>query len=116
LENDRGVLQKIREILAEKHSLWAGLEQSRQRLIKLYRDTPEVLIADRRYGFISGIGQEACKTGVEFRHDLSDHIDAVATHPILGIPIFLGLMYLTFYLTFTLANPLMRMIEYGLHH
>ncbi len=113
LENDPGVLRKVREILPEPHPLWTCLAHSRQKLFKLYGDNPEILIADRRYGFISGVGQETCKTGVEFRHDLSDHIDSVATHPILGLPIFLGLMYLAFYLTFTLANPLTRLIEYG---
>jgi ferrous iron transport protein B len=80
----------------------------------LDRDPSEVLIADRRYGFISEVVQESCATGVEFRHDLSDHIDAVATHPVLGLPIFLGLMYLTFYATFAIANPLTRLMEYSI--
>ncbi len=79
------------------------LEKSRRRLETLFKDSPDVLIADRRYGFISGACQETIKQTAESRHDISDKIDAVLTHPYLGLPIFAGLMYLVFYLTFTVA-------------
>jgi len=114
LENDSAIHDRLRETFARDHPLWTTLDQARQRLQRLYGDTPEILIADRRYGYISGIWQEVVKTGVEFRHDLSDHIDAVLTHSILGLPIFLALMYLVFYLTFTLAAPPMHAIEWGI--
>ena len=72
---------------------------------------PETAIPCLRYGFISGACQEAVRSTVEFRHTVSDRIDSVVTNRILGIPIFLGLMYLVFFLTFTLGERPMGWIE-----
>lgn len=74
-------------------------------------DVPETAIASARYGFISGACQECVTTTVEARHNMSDAIDSVLVNRVLGIPIFLGLMYLVFQLTFTLGNPFMGWIE-----
>ena len=82
-----------------------------QRLEATLGDNPEALIAERRYGFISGACQEAVRSTVESRHSMSDQIDAIATNRVLGLPIFLGLMYAVFQLTFTLGGPPMEWIE-----
>ena len=84
-----------------------------QHLESVLGDSPEALIADRRYGFISGACQEAVKSTVESRHTMSDHIDSVVTNRFMGWPIFLGLMYAVFHLTFTLGSPPMEWIEGG---
>lgn len=78
---------------------------------KILGDTPETAIASARYGFISGACQECVTTTVEARHNMSDAIDSVLVNRVLGIPIFLGLMYLVFQLTFTLGDPFMGWIE-----
>jgi ferrous iron transport protein B len=82
-----------------------------QQLETTLGDNPEALIAERRYGFISGACQEAVRSTVESRHSMSDQIDAIATNRVLGLPIFLGLMYAVFHLTFTLGGPPMGWIE-----
>lgn len=69
------------------------------------------LIADRRYGYISGACQEAVSNSVDERHTWSDRIDTVLTHPVLGLAVFLGVMYLVFKLTFSLGGPPMGWIE-----
>lgn len=74
-------------------------------------DSPETAIASARYGFISGACQETVTSTVEARHTLSDSIDSVLVNRVLGIPIFLGLMYAVFQLTFTLGDPFMEWIE-----
>ena len=88
-------------------------DESARRLESLLGDSPEALIADRRYGFISGACQEAVRSTVESRHTGSDRIDAVVTNRALGLPIFLALMYAVFHLTFTLGDPPMGWIEAG---
>ena len=106
LEQDEEVLSSIhdRQVLdAAAHSV--------NHLRMIFRDEPEVVIADRRYGFISGACQEAVKSTVESRHDVSDTIDAIVTHPLLGVPIFLSLMYLVFFVTFKLGEYPMRWLE-----
>lgn len=77
-----------------------------------FADVPASVIADRRYGYISGACQEAVRLTAEIRHSISDKADAIITHRILGIPIFLGLMYLVFTLTFKLGEPAMKMFEW----
>ncbi|NBB95177.1 MAG: ferrous iron transport protein B [Planctomycetes bacterium] len=103
---------QVREHLAN-NGLIDEADKAAQRLESLLGDSPEALIADRRYGFISGACQEAVRSTVESRHNLSDRIDAVVTNRLLGIPIFLGLMYAVFYLTFTVGDPFMGWIEGG---
>ena len=106
LEDDDDVREKIasEEILALARERTAHLERVRG-------DSPQVLIADRRYGFISGACQEAVRRTVEARHIHSDKIDAVLTHRVVGLPIFLALMYMAFHLTFTLGEAPMDWIE-----
>lgn len=75
-------------------------------------ENPEIYMAGRRYGYISGACQETIKTTAELRHNYSDMIDAVVTHRVIGLPIFLFFMYLTFFLTFKLGSYPMSWLEY----
>jgi ferrous iron transport protein B len=81
------------------------------RIEKHFGDRSEIVIADQRYGFISGACQEAVTKTSEVRHDTSDRIDDIVTSELLGVPIFLMLMYLLFKLTFALGAPPMALIE-----
>lgn len=90
------------------------VETRQKRLSELGGDLPEMLIADRRYGFISGACTETVRTTAELRHTRSDRIDSVLAHPLLGIPIFLAIMYTVFSVTFTLGAPLMEWLEAGI--
>lgn len=78
-------------------------------------DSPEIILADRRYGYISGACTESILSTVERRHDASDQVDRVITHPLLGLPIFALMMYLLFQLTFWIGNPLSDLIDSGIH-
>lgn len=90
------------------------VEEERSRLEGLYKDSAEVLVAEARYGYISGIVQEVLKVGPSVRHDISDYIDTIIIHPLLGLPIFLAIMYAIFYLTFKLGEYPTLLIERGL--
>ena len=106
LEGDKDVLNLVPSpIVAEE------LKRAEQDIEQILGDTSETAIASARYGFISGACQECVTTTVEARHNMSDAIDSVLVNRVLGIPIFLGLMYLVFQLTFTLGDPFMGWIE-----
>lgn len=61
----------------------------------------EEAIADLRYVLINEILKEAVtKEKKEAAPSWQDKLDAIVTHPVLSIPIFLGLVYLVFKLTF----------------
>jgi ferrous iron transport protein B len=106
LENDKDVRENI-----TSPQIHEAVEQATVHLEKIFGDHPEIVIAERRYGLISGVCQETVRSTPEARHDMSDHIDAVLTNRVLGLPIFLGLMYFVFHLTFTIGDPPMRWIE-----
>ncbi len=84
---------------------------SAEHIKDIFGDEPEIIMADRRYGFISGACQETIKCTIESRHSRSDMIDAIVTNRILGLPIFLILMYLVFQLTFTIGIYPMSWLE-----
>jgi len=91
----------------------AAVASARSRIKELLRDEAETVIADRRYGFISGACTEAVKATVERRHDMTDSIDAVVTSKVFGVPIFVVMMYLVFYATFKLGKWPMIGLEHG---
>ncbi|MGD8413511.1 MAG: ferrous iron transport protein B, partial [Candidatus Latescibacterota bacterium] len=88
-------------------------DKSSDHIERLYGESPEMVIAEGRYNLISAVCRDAVKGPVVERRSKSDRIDSVVTHRILGIPIFLTLMYLVFELTFTLGAPVMDLIEAG---
>jgi ferrous iron transport protein B len=106
LENDADIRAK-----ADSPEIAEQVERSARYIEKMFGDSPGTSIAGSRYGFISGACQEAVRSTIEIRHNRSDKIDAVVTNRVLGIPIFLGLMYLLFSLTFTLGELPMGWIE-----
>ncbi|MCP4650829.1 MAG: ferrous iron transport protein B [PVC group bacterium] len=112
LEKDDEVLRKIKKSKYADEVLEQS-EQSIQYLEGIFNDTPEAIIADGRYGFISGACSEAVGLNYELRHSVSDKIDGFLINKFLGLPIFLGLMWIVFKLTFTVSIPLMNLIESG---
>ena len=106
LEKDRDILARI-----DSAEINEQVERSTVYVEKMVGEAPETSVAGSRYGFISGACQEAVRSTIEIRHTISDRIDSVVTNRVLGIPIFLGLMYLVFSLTFTMGDPPMKWIE-----
>jgi ferrous iron transport protein B len=88
-------------------------EQSLAHLRSIYGDETETVIADARYGFISGLLKDVLKKPPIERLTLSDKIDGVVVNRWLGIPLFLGIMYVAFQFVFTLSVPFMDWINAG---
>ncbi len=107
LEQDRDILDAVTD-----SAVLEGVDRSVEHLKGLFNDLPEIVVADRRYGFISGACQQTIKNTVELRHSTSDLIDTVVTHRVLGLPIFMLLMYIVFWLTFTLGEKPMEGLDW----
>ncbi len=56
----------------------------------------EFLIADGRYGFVHALVAETVRKGGRARRSVSDLVDRVVLDRWLGVPVFLGVMYLMF--------------------
>ena len=112
LERDAEVTKRVRDSLYSD-KIMTQVEKSITQLKNIFGDSPEAIIADRRYGYISGACREAVKKNPEERQILSDKIDQVLVNRVLGLPIFLTLIWLLFNFTFKLSGPLMGFIEMG---
>ncbi len=111
LENDTNIINIVKSYFSESSELFETLSNATKRITEIYGDDPSAVIAERRYGFISGAVTQAVQYNVEKRHDMSDKIDKVLTNRLFGIPIFFLMMYLTFWFTFTVGEAPMGWIE-----
>lgn len=70
-------------------------------------------IINEKYDYIEEIISE-CLVNKESKSERTDQIDRLLTHPVLGIPVFLGIMALVFFFTFTVGDFLKGYFEAGL--
>ena len=88
-------------------------DESLAHLRKIHGDDAETLIADARYGFISGLVKDVLKKPAVEKVTATDRIDRLVLNRWLGIPIFLAILYGLFQFTFTLSVPFMDWINAG---
>lgn len=80
-------------------------------LEKFYGDAVDLVIADRRYGFINGLVRQTLRTSSPDRWTLTDRIDDVVTHRWLGLPFFLAVMYVIFRLVIDVSAPFLNWVD-----
>lgn len=85
-------------------------------LEKDFKEDTESMIADAKYGFISGALRETYSENKLRRKNKTETeiIDTFLTHKVFGLPIFMFFMWLMFYSTFTLGEFPMQWIESGI--
>ena len=109
LEGDPEVLNFLKERAGLNGELSAILEAARKEISEKLGEDPEAAIAEARYLSI----KEILKDPVHYepKKTLTDRIDAIVCHKILGLPIFLAVMTLLFQAVFAWATPFMDMID-----
>ncbi len=105
-ENDSEIVKQVND-----KALLGRVEGLRQAFEAETEDPPEVRTAEAKYGWISGLVAETTESTAANKFDTSDRIDSIVLSRVLGIPIFLALMYVMFQLVFTLAEKPMEWIE-----
>jgi ferrous iron transport protein B len=114
LEEDRDILAKLQALQNAGHDtdhLLHEAEQSVAHLREIYGDDADTLIADRRYGWIHGLMKEVVHRTRPDRLTRSDKIDKIATHRLVGVPIFLAMMWAVFKITTDIVNPYVEWIS-----
>ncbi len=94
LEND----SKVIEGMSLSVSLRATADDLRKGLEAKHDDDIESIVTDERYQFIQKVSAAAVKKGKE-KMTVSDKIDRIVTNRILGIPIFMAVMFLVYYVS-----------------
>ncbi len=97
--------------LDEFQSVHNEVEAQIKHLLDQHAIEADTFMADRRYAMLSGACRDTITITQERRREISDKIDAVLTNKFLGFPIFLAIMYATFWFTFTVAEPPMEWID-----
>ena len=104
LEGDKEICQMLEKV-GKEYPKWASLCEKEKQHLKydLGADEDiETVFANQKYGFISGALRETYVQNTN-KTDISHMIDEVVTHRAWGYPIFLLLMWLMFYCTFSLG-------------
>lgn len=70
--------------------------EAKRRVLEEEKVEPDVLIANARYDYIHGVVEKSVHRA-EQKRSMSDRVDDVVLNRFLGIPIFLGVMYLAFW-------------------
>lgn len=104
LEADADIIEHVRT-LPNGEKVIEIAKQSSEKLKSWLGDDVDMLIADRRYGFINGIVRQALKRPSMDRITLTDRIDDIVTHKWLGLPIFFTMMYIMFRLVIDVSAP-----------
>ncbi len=87
--------------------------ESLAHLRKVHGDDAETLIADARYGFISGLLKDVLEKPAIERVTATDRIDRLMLNRWLGIPLFLAILFGVFQITFIVSVPLIDLINAG---
>ena len=74
-------------------------------------EEPEGIIADYRYGYITGVTKKCLKRKIESRLNLSDHFDRILTNRILGPLIMVLVLYGIYSITFYVSEAPVYWLE-----
>ena len=96
LENDSKVVESMNISAAAK----AAVDKDRKELETKHDDDMESIVTDERYKFIQKIVETTVKKGKD-KLTTSDKIDRIVTNRILGIPIFIAVMFVVYYISVT---------------
>lgn len=116
----------VTEKLCEKYpelsfKRWTAIKllEADEQMIKAYPvDLPTVLdrsyekeIINGKYKYIEEIIEEVLFYKHSSKEEMTDRVDQILTHRIWGVPVFLGIMALVFFLTFTIGDLLKGVFE-----
>lgn len=111
LENDKEIYNLVKE-----YPIWTKIEKillkTYDELEKAGEDDLEIMITDDRNAFVRGALQETVQFPEHEKKSLTEWIDGVMINRILGLPIFLFIMWCVFQFTFKLGEAPMGWIEY----
>jgi ferrous iron transport protein B len=110
LEGEADLAAQV-ERLAGGSSLLAQARQAGERIGQIYGDSADIALADARYGFIHGLVRQVVDKSQANRYTLTDRIDRIVTNRVLGLPLFLLVMYVMFKLVVDVSAPYLDWVD-----
>jgi ferrous iron transport protein B len=97
LESEDDIVERVVAVDGTAELL-AQVEQGRSRIASAHGETPDIAIADARYGYVHGVATEVVDSSRVSRWTRTDRLDRVLTNRWVGLPIFFVVMYVVFQL------------------
>ena len=101
----------IRKALIDFHDMAPEvIDGAIERCSGILGDSPDIVLADTRYGVISGLTRDVVHV-TQSKTYLTETIDKFVLNRFLGIPIFFGLMYIVFWVTQVVGGAFIDFFE-----
>jgi len=100
IEGDDEVLKKV---LSSNDISMDNIKSEISKIESTLNDEAELIVADTKYGFISGIVKSSVNYGVSKRQ-ITEIIDKFVLNKFIGIPIFLVMMYFVFWMAISFGG------------
>lgn len=113
LENDKSFDSQL-SAFPYTEVIIATAKKEITKLEKEFKEKSDTIIADAKYGFISGVLKETYIQKQINRRQTSHAIDVILTHKYLGFPVFIVFLWLMFQLTFSIGSYPMDWIDAGI--
>ncbi|MCB9080072.1 MAG: ferrous iron transport protein B, partial [Anaerolineaceae bacterium] len=110
LEGELDIIEQVKTV-PDGAALLDQAQQASARIEAVYGDSVDIAIADARYGFIHGLARQVVDTSQISRYTFTDRIDRVVTNRLLGLPIFLAVMYIMFKLVVDVSAPYLDWVD-----
>lgn len=110
LEAESDIVKRIGEISQGDRVLSTARAQI-SHLEEVYGDDVDIVTADRRYGFVSGMSRQVLKSPSVKRETFTDRVDNIVTNRLVGLPIFMAVMYLVFRLVIDVSDPYLNWVD-----
>ncbi|MDR3223530.1 MAG: ferrous iron transport protein B [Methanobrevibacter sp.] len=111
LENDKIIIEKVKKSFI-KDKIFNEVEKVSKHFRHVFNESSEEVIANYRYAFIDGLLNEAVTRPEVEVPTITEKIDKFVLNRILGLPIFLIIMWLIFQITFAIGTPLQEPFNY----
>lgn len=111
LEGDAEIIASLRELPMGDQAVDLA-RKSGEKLRSLLGEDAEMLIADKRYGFINGVVRQTLKRPRMDRVTLTERIDDIVTNRWAGLPVFFMMMYVVFRLVIDVSAPFTEWMDF----
>jgi ferrous iron transport protein B len=111
LEEDAAALAAVQSGPNGTSDLAVAARQAQERILLATGEDAETLIVDQRYNFIGKVVGAAVERPSQAVRTFSDKIDAVVTHHIWGLPIFMLMIWLVFQFTANVSGPFLDWVD-----
>jgi ferrous iron transport protein B len=110
LENESDVVERVCRTPGGEELVRLASEQAGG-LRDLFGEDLDLVMAGYRYGYINGLGRQVVHRTEHGRASLTRRIDDAVTHRLLGLPIFMAVMYIIFRLVIDVSAPFLEWTE-----